>query len=49
MTLAQAFDLVADRHPRVAWVAFVGGRDDDNTAALLAATSRPRRRESGCG
>jgi len=31
--LAQAFDLVAARHPR-AWVAFVGGRDDDNTEAL---------------
>jgi D-inositol-3-phosphate glycosyltransferase len=31
--LAQAFDLIAARHPR-AWVAFVGGRDDDNTEAL---------------
>lgn len=31
--LAQAFDLVAAKHPG-AWVAFVGGRDDDNTAAL---------------
>lgn len=31
--LAQAFDLIASRHPR-AWVAFVGGRDDDNTEAL---------------
>lgn len=31
--LAQAFDLVADRHPN-AWVAFVGGRDDQNTGAL---------------
>ena len=31
--LAQAFDLVAERHPS-AWVAFVGGRDDDNTGAL---------------
>lgn len=31
--LAQAFDLVAAQHPR-AWVAFVGGRDDDNTGAL---------------
>lgn len=31
--LAQAFDLIAARHPR-AWVAFVGGRDDDNTRAL---------------
>jgi glycosyltransferase involved in cell wall biosynthesis len=31
--LAQAFDLVAERHPRAA-VAFVGGRDDDNTGAL---------------
>jgi D-inositol-3-phosphate glycosyltransferase len=31
--LAQAFDLVAERHPG-AWVAFVGGRDDPNTEAL---------------
>src|SRR5690349_24505588 len=31
--LAQAFDMVAARHPR-AWVAFVGGRDDPNTEAL---------------
>ncbi|MFL5873310.1 MAG: glycosyltransferase family 4 protein [Solirubrobacterales bacterium] len=31
--LAQAFDMIASRHPEV-WVAFVGGRDDDNTAAL---------------
>jgi glycosyltransferase involved in cell wall biosynthesis len=31
--LAQAFDLVAARHPG-AWVAFVGGRDDQNTGAL---------------
>ena len=31
--LAQAFDLIAARHPEV-WVAFVGGRDDDNTRAL---------------
>ena len=31
--LAQAFDLIAAGHPR-AWVAFVGGRDDDNTEAL---------------
>jgi glycosyltransferase involved in cell wall biosynthesis len=31
--LAQAFDMVAGRHPD-AWVAFVGGRDDDNTGAL---------------
>jgi glycosyltransferase involved in cell wall biosynthesis len=31
--LAQAFDMIAARHPR-AWVAFVGGRDDDNTEAL---------------
>jgi len=31
--LAQAFDLIAAQHPR-AWVAFVGGRDDDNTKAL---------------
>ncbi|HEU4739152.1 MAG TPA: glycosyltransferase family 4 protein [Solirubrobacterales bacterium] len=31
--LAQAFDLVAARHPR-AWVAFVGGREDPNTEAL---------------
>ena len=31
--LAQAFDLVAARHPS-AWVAFVGGRDDPNTEAL---------------
>lgn len=31
--LAQAFDLVADRHPR-AWIAFVGGREDPNTEAL---------------
>ncbi len=31
--LAQAFDMIAAGHPR-AWVAFVGGRDDDNTEAL---------------
>ena len=31
--LAQAFELVAGQHPR-AWVAFVGGRDDENTGAL---------------
>lgn len=31
--LAQAFEMVAGRHPQ-AWVAFVGGRDDDNTGAL---------------
>jgi len=31
--LAQAFDLVAAKHPD-AWVAFVGGRGDDNSAAL---------------
>jgi glycosyltransferase involved in cell wall biosynthesis len=31
--LAQAFDEIAARHPD-AWVAFVGGRDDDNTEAL---------------
>jgi glycosyltransferase involved in cell wall biosynthesis len=31
--LAQAFEMVAGQHPR-AWVAFVGGRDDDNTGAL---------------
>lgn len=31
--LAQAFDMVAARHPR-AWVAFVGGREDPNTEAL---------------
>jgi D-inositol-3-phosphate glycosyltransferase len=31
--LAQAFDLIAAEHPS-AWVAFVGGRDDDNTEAL---------------
>jgi D-inositol-3-phosphate glycosyltransferase len=31
--LAQAFDMVAPQHPR-AWVAFVGGRNDDNTKAL---------------
>lgn len=31
--LAQAFDMIAAGHPR-AWVAFVGGRDDDNTRAL---------------
>ena len=31
--LAQAFDLIAAGHPR-AWIAFVGGRDDDNTEAL---------------
>lgn len=31
--LAQAFDLIAAKHPS-AWVAFVGGRDDDNTKAL---------------
>ena len=31
--LAQAFDMIAAQHPR-AWVAFVGGRDDDNTEAL---------------
>jgi glycosyltransferase involved in cell wall biosynthesis len=31
--LAQAFDLVAAKHPD-AWVAFVGGRDDANSEAL---------------
>lgn len=31
--LAQAFEMIAAAHPR-AWVAFVGGRDDDNTKAL---------------
>jgi D-inositol-3-phosphate glycosyltransferase len=31
--MAQAFDLIAAGHPR-AWVAFVGGREDDNTEAL---------------
>jgi D-inositol-3-phosphate glycosyltransferase len=31
--LAQAFDLIAARHPG-AWVAFVGGREDPNTEAL---------------
>jgi D-inositol-3-phosphate glycosyltransferase len=31
--LAQAFDLIAAKHP-AAWVAFVGGRDDANTKAL---------------
>ena len=31
--LAQAFDMIAERHPD-AWVAFVGGREDDNTEAL---------------
>lgn len=31
--LAQAFEMVAGRHEE-AWVAFVGGRDDDNTGAL---------------
>ncbi len=31
--LAQAFDLVAAKHPS-AWVAFVGGRNDDNSEAL---------------
>lgn len=43
--LAQAFDLVAARHPR-AWVAFVGGREDPNTEALhryLAASPRGER------
>lgn len=43
--LAQAFDLIAARHPR-AWVAFVGGRDDDNTEALrryLAASPQGER------
>lgn len=43
--LAQAFDLVAARHPR-AWVAFVGGREDPNTEALrryLAASPQGER------
>jgi D-inositol-3-phosphate glycosyltransferase len=43
--LAQAFDLIAARHPS-AWVAFVGGRDDDNTEALqhyLAASPQGER------
>jgi D-inositol-3-phosphate glycosyltransferase len=31
--LAQAFDMIAARHPS-AWVAFVGGRGDENTKAL---------------
>jgi glycosyltransferase involved in cell wall biosynthesis len=31
--LAQAFDLIAAKHPS-AWVAFVGGRDDANSEAL---------------
>lgn len=31
--LAQAFEMIAAEHPN-AWVAFVGGRDDDNTEAL---------------
>jgi glycosyltransferase involved in cell wall biosynthesis len=43
--LAQAFDLVADKHPN-AWVAFVGGRDDANSEALeryVAASPRGER------
>lgn len=43
--LAQAFDLVAAKHPS-AWLAFVGGRDDPNTGALeryIASSSQAER------